>query len=116
MGCSAAFFRVLQPISVDETEIRHVALGMAGGPVAANRARLRTHEFFQGPMGFGTPDDAEVWDRVQRGAQAGSDLWVMLNRGLGREQDLPAGGKRGDVSAETGMRAAYAQWKRLMEA
>ena len=116
LGCSAAFFRVLQPISVDETEIRHVALGMQGGPAAANRARLRIHEFFQGPMGFGTPDDAEVWDRVQHGAQGGSDLWIMLHRGLAHEEDLPTGGRRGDVSAETGMRAAYAQWKRLMEA
>ena len=42
---------------------------MDGGPAAANRARIRLHEFFQGPMGFGSPDDAEVWDRVQHGAQ-----------------------------------------------
>lgn len=116
LGCSAAFFRVLQPLSVEETEVRHVALGMQGGPAPANRARLRIHEFFQGPMGFGSPDDAEVWDRVQHGAQGGSDLWIMLNRGLGAEEALPEGGRRGHVSAETGMRAAYAQWKRLMEA
>ncbi len=116
LGCSAAFFRVLQPVSVDETEVRHVALGMGGGPAAANRARLRVHEFFQGPMGFGSPDDAEVWDRVQHGAQGGSDLWIMLNRGLTGEESLPSGRRRGGVSAETGMRAAYAQWKRLMEA
>jgi hypothetical protein len=48
---------------------------------AGNRARLRLHEHFQGPMGFGTPDDAEGWERVQRGARAGDDLWIMLNRG-----------------------------------
>ncbi len=116
LGCSAAFFRVLQPISVNETEVRHVALGMEGGPPAANRARLRIHEFFQGPMGFGSPDDAEVWDRVQHGAQGGSDLWLMLNRGLSHEEVLPDGHRRSDVSAETGMRAAYGQWKRQMEA
>jgi phenylpropionate dioxygenase-like ring-hydroxylating dioxygenase large terminal subunit len=116
LGCSAAFFRVLQPVSVDETEVRHIALGMEGGPEAANRARLRLHEFFQGPMGFGSPDDAEVWDRVQHGAQGGRDLWILLNRGLSHEERLPDGHRRSDVSAETGMRAAYAQWKRLMEA
>ena len=115
LACSMAFFRVLQPISVEETEIRHIAIGMQGAPDAANRARLRIHEFLQGPMGFGSPDDAEVWDRVQHGAQGGSDLWVLLNRGLKSEtQDL--GTRRGDVSAETGMRAAYRQWKRMMEA
>jgi phenylpropionate dioxygenase-like ring-hydroxylating dioxygenase large terminal subunit len=114
LGCSAAFFRVLQPVSVSETQVRHVALGMQGGPKAANRARMRIHEFFQGPMGFGSPDDAEVWDRVQRGAQGGPDLWVMLNRGMASEEVVD-GYRRGEVSAETGMRAAYRQWKAMME-
>lgn len=117
VACSMAFFRVLQPISVNETEIRHIAIGMLGGPPEANRARLRMHEFFQGPMGFGSPDDAEVWDRVQHGVDgSAADEWIMLNRGLPQEQALPGGGRRGDVSAETGMRAAYGQWQRLMEA
>ncbi|MGX9425353.1 MULTISPECIES: aromatic ring-hydroxylating oxygenase subunit alpha [Bradyrhizobium] len=114
VACSMAFFRVLQPISVEETEIRHIAIGMKGGPAAGNRARMRLHEFFQGPMGFGSPDDAEVWDRVQHGAQGDHDLWVMLNRGLATESATAEGHRRSDVSAETGMRAAYAQWARMM--
>jgi phenylpropionate dioxygenase-like ring-hydroxylating dioxygenase large terminal subunit len=110
IACSMSFLRVLRPLAVDETEITHIALRMAGGPEAANRERLRLHEHFQGPMGFGTPDDAEGWERVQRGAAAGENLWVMLNRG---RDDLgtPTGS---DVSAETGMRAAYRMWKRMM--
>jgi phenylpropionate dioxygenase-like ring-hydroxylating dioxygenase large terminal subunit len=103
VACSMAFFRVLRPVAVDETEITHMALTMNGGPVAANRARLRLHEHFQGPMGFGTPDDAEGWERVQRGAAAGENLWILLNRG-----------KDNDVSAETGMRAAYQMWRKMM--
>ena len=114
LACSMAFFRVLQPVSVNETEIRHIAIGMDGGPAAANRARIRLHEFFQGPMGFGSPDDAEVWDRVQHGAQGGDEMWIMLNRGFPKEESLPDGRHRSDVSAETGMRAAYDQWKRMM--
>lgn len=82
---------------------------MDGGPEEANRARLRLHEHFQGPMGFGSPDDAEAWERVQRGAQAGPDLWIMLNRGIDD-------GDKGDVAAETGMRAAYQMWQQMMEA
>jgi phenylpropionate dioxygenase-like ring-hydroxylating dioxygenase large terminal subunit len=103
VACSMAFFRVLRPISVDETEITHIALGMDGGPEVANRARMRLHEHFQGPMGFGSPDDAEGWERVQRGAASGENLWILLNRA-----------KLNDVSAETGMRAAYQMWKRMM--
>ena len=112
LACSMAFFRVLRPLSVDETEIRHIAIGMDGGPAAANRARLRLHEHFQGPMGFGTPDDAEAWERVQRGSQAGEDaVWIMLNRGEDKTES-----NAGDVTAETGMRAAYQMWKRMMTA
>ena len=112
LSCSMAFFRVLRPLAVDETEVRHIAIGMEGGPPAANRMRLRLHEHFQGPMGFGTTDDAEAWERVQRGAQAGEDkAWIMLNRG---EDKTPS--NAGDVTAETGMRAAYQMWKRMMTA
>ncbi|CAO3429064.1 aromatic ring-hydroxylating oxygenase subunit alpha [Azospirillum endophyticum] len=113
IACSMAFFRVLRPVSVNETEIHHAVITMDGGPAAANRARLRLHEHFQGPMGFGTPDDSEAWERVQKGAQAGTDLWILLNRGLPGER-ITEDGRAGDVSAETGMRAAYRQWKRLM--
>lgn len=117
VACSMAFFRVLRPVAVDETEITHVAIGMDGGPKSANRMRLRLHEHFQGPMGFGTPDDAEGWERVQRGARAGSDQWIMLNRGTDApEGQAEAGHEAGDVSAETGMRAAYQMWKRMMTA
>jgi len=115
IACSMAFFRVLQPITVDQTEIHHVVLTMDGGPEEANRTRLRMHEHFQGPMGFGTPDDSEAWERVQKGAGAGKDLWILLNRGLPKEVETEDG-RRSDVSAETGMRAAYQQWKKLMTA
>ncbi|MNJ13400.1 Rieske 2Fe-2S domain-containing protein [Pseudomonas alkylphenolica] len=115
IACSMAFFRVLQPISVNETEIHHSVITMDGGPAVANRYRLRLHEHFQGPMGFGTPDDSEAWERVQKGANAGEDLWIMLNRGLAGEK-ASEDGLVSDVSAETGMRAAYQQWKKMMSA
>jgi phenylpropionate dioxygenase-like ring-hydroxylating dioxygenase large terminal subunit len=117
VSLSISFFRVLRPISVDETVIEHVALGADGpaeivGPV--NRDRLRVHEHFQGPFGFGTPDDAEGWDRVQRGAQGAPDMPIMVNRGLGRESRSPEGWPTSHVTDETGMRTAYAKWKQMM--
>ncbi|WP_172329812.1 Rieske 2Fe-2S domain-containing protein [Mangrovicoccus sp. HB161399] len=112
---SLSFFRVLRPVTVEETEIRHIALGMEGGPAAANRMRLRLHEHFQGPMGFGSPDDAEVWERVQRGTKGGETLPILVNRGM-VDETAGTDGPRGHISAETGMRAAYAMWKRMMSA
>jgi phenylpropionate dioxygenase-like ring-hydroxylating dioxygenase large terminal subunit len=117
VSMSISFLRVLRPISVGETWIEHVALGADGpeevvGPV--NRARLRAHENFQGPFGFGTPDDAEGWDRVQRGSVGGPELPIMVNRGLGRETVSDDGWPTSHVTDETGMRGAYAKWKEMM--
>jgi len=114
VAMSMSFFRVLRPVSVDETEIRHVALGMDGGPEIANRERMRIHEHFQGPFGFGSPDDAEAWERVQSGARAGRDVPILVNRGLNREWQDQNGDKVSHSTDETGMRGAYAMWKRMM--
>ena len=114
VACSMAFFRVLTPVSVDKTEIRHIAIGMDGGPEIANRMRMRLHEHFQGPMGFGSPDDAEVWERIQRGVDGGPELPILVNRGL--EHGVPGeAGIKGHVTDEVGMRAAYSMWKRMMQ-
>lgn len=115
IAMSSAFFRVLIPISVDETEIWHMALGMDGGPECVNRERLRIHEHFQGPFGFGSPDDSEGWDRVQIGAGGNPAMPIMINRGLNREyrtekEQWPTS----HVTDETGMREAYYMWKKMM--
>ncbi|MDW6064430.1 aromatic ring-hydroxylating dioxygenase subunit alpha [Streptomyces sp. FXJ1.4098] len=114
VAMSMSFFRVLRPISVAETEIRHVALGLNGGPEIVNRERLRIHEHFQGPFGFGSPDDAEAWNRVQRGVAGGADMPILVNRGLGREKPNDLGQATSHATDETGMREAYAMWKAMM--
>ncbi|MEV2211361.1 aromatic ring-hydroxylating dioxygenase subunit alpha [Streptomyces sp. NPDC050997] len=114
VAMSMAFFRVLRPISVTETEIRHVALGLDGAPEIVNRERLRIHEHFQGPFGFGSPDDAEAWNRVQRGVAGGVDMPILVNRGLTREKPDDLGQPTSHATDETGMRQAYDMWKRMM--
>ena len=117
VSMSGSFLRVLRPVSVDETWIEHIALGPDGPPEIVdpvNRERLRIHEHFQGPFGFGTPDDAEGWDRVQRGAQGAPEMPIMVNRGLAREEPSPEGWPTSHVTDETGMREAYDAWKAMM--
>ncbi len=114
VSCSMAFFRVLTPVAVDSTEIHHVAIGGEGAPEAFNEKRMRLHEHFQGPMGFGTPDDGEAWERVQKGANAGPDGWIMVNRGMSRLTTSGDGNVKGAVCSETGMRAAYRQYRKVM--
>ncbi|MET7736745.1 aromatic ring-hydroxylating dioxygenase subunit alpha [Streptomyces sp. NPDC005402] len=114
VAMSMSFFRVLRPVSVTETEIRHVALGLDGGPEIVNRERLRIQEHFQGPFGFGSPDDSEAWDRVQRGVTGGPSTPILVNRGLAREKPNDLGQPTSHTTDETGMRQAYAMWKRMM--
>ncbi|MFT4025649.1 MAG: aromatic ring-hydroxylating dioxygenase subunit alpha [Novosphingobium sp.] len=114
VACSMAFFRVLRPISAEETEIHHIAIGGKGAPRSFNRLRMRLHEHFQGPMGFGTPDDAEAWVRVQNGARAGRDEWILVNRGAASQQRTAEDHIIGSVCSEVGMRAAYRQYLAAM--
>lgn len=113
LALSMGFIRLLNPLAVDSTYNAHMVLGYRDAPAPANRERLRIHEHFQGPFGFGTPDDAEVWERVQRGASGDKVLPVMLHRGLNRER-ATEWGPTSHITDETGMRAAYARWKELM--
>ena len=116
VSCSMAFFRVLRPVSVGVTEIQHVAIGGEGAPAPFNRKRMRLHEHFQGPMGFGTPDDGEAWERVQKGSMAGKDGWILVNRGMENLHTSPDGNVAGAVCSETGMRGAYQKYKQMMAA
>ncbi len=113
-ACSMAFFRILAPISVHETEIHHIAIGGEGAPEAFNRTRMRLHEHFQGPMGFGTPDDSEAWERVQKGSQSGNNQWIMVNRGQVMAKENELGNSYSTVCSEVGMKAAYRQWEKMM--
>ncbi|MDN5744677.1 MAG: aromatic ring-hydroxylating dioxygenase subunit alpha [Nocardioidaceae bacterium] len=113
VSMSISFLRVLVPIAVDETEIWHISLGMEEGPECINRERLRIHEHFQGPFGFGSPDDSEGWERVQMGAVGQPNMPILLNRGLERETEGD-GYRTSHVTDETGMRGAYRMWKKLM--
>lgn len=116
VSCSMAFFRVLRPVSATQTEIQHVALGGEGAPIPFNQKRMRLHEHFQGPMGFGTPDDGEAWERVQKGSMAGKDGWILVNRGMENLHTTADGNLAGAVCSETGMRGAYQKYKEMMSA
>ena len=77
-----------------------MAIGMDGGPENINRERLRIHEHFQGPFGFGSPDDAEGWDRVQIGAGAVRPLQRLVRQAVNRLYVLSGGQLRHHAAVE----------------
>lgn len=106
--------RVMIPISACETEIHMYPIFLEEVHPEFNTARLRTHEDFYGPASFGSPDDADIFERVQQGLQAGDNPWIAVGRGLDREC-VEAGDVRvGHISDEATQRAQFTEWRRLM--
>ena len=108
--------RVIKPAGVARTYVDVLATTMVGVPERMNQLRLRTHEAFFGPAGFGAPDDIEMFSRVQAGLAATQIDPLLLTRGLGREVHLEGDIIVGERSDETTQRAQYRQWARLMSA
>lgn len=107
--------RVIQPVSVSETIVSMLPTILEGAPDAMNVARLRAHERFFGPAGFGTPDDVEMFVNCENGMRARAVEWVRLDRGLHRERS-EAGVETGHSTDETPQRSAYRRWRSIMQA
>jgi fatty-acyl-CoA synthase len=106
---------VLQPTSVDET-VQHVtALQFKGAP-DLNRRMLQQAMGSVGPAGFLLADDAEMYERNQRGVQACDPEWLVLKRGLHRERRDDEGVLVGDATDETTQRGIWRHYRAMMEA
>jgi benzoate/toluate 1,2-dioxygenase subunit alpha len=106
--------RVVQPVSVAETEVMMYPYLLADAPEALNLKRMAEHEGFYPPTGFGTPDDYEVFSAVTEGLQAMATPWLLLNRGAHDCQDLGDGVRRGTPTDEIHQRAMYDEYARLL--
>ena len=106
--------RVMQPLSVSETIVTMLPTLLDGVPDAMNEARLRAHERFFGPAGFGTPDDVEMFVNCENGVRGRAVEWVRQDRGLHREA-ADAGQRVAHSSDETPQRSAYRQWRAVMQ-
>lgn len=102
--------RVIQPVHPSETIVTMLPTLLEGAPRAMNAARLRSHERFFGPAGFGTPDDVEMFVNCENGVRGRAVEWVRLDRGLHR-QHTAEGITSGHSTDETPQRSAYRQWR-----
>ncbi|HEX4978886.1 MAG TPA: Rieske 2Fe-2S domain-containing protein [Acidimicrobiales bacterium] len=102
--------RVIRPIAPDRTEVTLYPALLEGVPDEINDARLRSHEWFYGPAGFGQPDDGELFERNQIGLMADVDPWLFLARGLSTERHNPDGTIVGNITDETTQRGQMRQW------
>ncbi|WP_428912571.1 aromatic ring-hydroxylating oxygenase subunit alpha [Niallia sp. Krafla_26] len=119
LGILGSQVRVTFPVSVDKTNVQLYPIMLKGASKEENAARLRKHEGFYGPAGFGTVDDLEVaFDRVVEGLKAKSGdedgEWLEISRGLSREVVDEDGIITATSSDEISSRAFYKEWKQLM--
>jgi phenylpropionate dioxygenase-like ring-hydroxylating dioxygenase large terminal subunit len=107
---------VYEPMGVDRTRVHTYVALLRDGPPEVNTLRMRFAEDF---VNLGNRDDAEVFERIQDGLTHGYESeWVDVSRGWRTTRELVEadGSVTGNVSDETGIRAAYDEWLRLMAA
>ena len=107
--------RVVDPISVNRTQVLFQVYALDGVTEEMNHHRYRAHERFFGPAGFGTPDDVEIFVASETGMRASGSEWSLTSRGQHREQHID-GEIVSDINDETPMRSLYREWKRLIQA
>ncbi len=106
--------RRLEPVSATKSHLyQHPAL-LDGAPESINRQRLIRHETAYGPAGFVMADDLEVFGRAQRAVDQTPDDWMLLTRGISREEHCANGALRGHVTDETAMRGMWREYLKLM--
>ena len=106
--------RVVRPIGPAETEVYLYPTLLKGVEPEMNGWRLRGHENFFGPAGFGAPDDIEMFERMQVGLRNELDPWLVLSRGMSRERHEADGTRVGHVTDEVTQRGIWREWKRVM--
>lgn len=108
--------QVIEPLSVDKTQLTWYATTVDTLPEEVNTLRMRTQEDFPA---FGEPDDVANFAECQRGLSVPEVEWVMFNRGFGvpdRQTVDERGVVTGPVTDELPMRGYFQEWKRLLSA
>lgn len=107
-------FRVIQPVSPNETIIYYYPTMLKGAPVEMNQRRLAETYLIHGPAGRVAPDDFEAYERNQVGFQARVNEWLVLRRGLHREHRESASMVAGHETDETTQRGIWRHYRDVM--
>lgn len=106
--------RVLRPLSPGRTEVTIYPFEVVGAPEEHNQGWLRSQERFYGPAGYGMPDDVEMFALNQQGLEASAVDWLILERGIDREEVSPGGDIICPPGGESPLRALWGAWLEAM--
>jgi phenylpropionate dioxygenase-like ring-hydroxylating dioxygenase large terminal subunit len=107
--------RIIRPMAVNLTETSFFPTVVRGASEEATVARLRGHTELYGPMGKVSADDAEMFERVQRGIEHTGNEWLLFLRGAHTHRSDEAGRPVGiDGTDELGQREFYRRYAEMM--
>ncbi len=111
-------YRMIQPVSVNRTHLYYYPTALKGAPDDVNFARLRSLQSGFGPAGFISPDDMDMFTRIQLGTRAKVYDWSVLNRGRHSEamelDDFGRPALTTQYTAEVGQRGVWRHYKHVM--
>ena len=104
---------VVEPIAVDRTRLSAHLVLAPDAPAEIDLLRLRVDEDF---ISFGTPDDLDMFERVQQGLAIPEMEWIDVSRGLRDGPDVPAadGVVTGPITSEAPQRGYLARYRDLL--
>ena len=108
--------RVINPVSVDRTEVTIFPVRLVGAPAAMNFGNIRLLNVTHSAASFVQTDDLEAFVRVQNGLRSRGGDWVDISRGLGEEEpDRETNATRELATHEMVVRAQYRAWLDYMQ-
>ena len=105
--------RVIYPVAPDYTEVASHTIWLAGVPESFNAQRIYDANVAH-CFGLANPSDLEIFHGNQTGLLARHMEWLVLSRGMGKEERGANGENVGIYADETPQRAFYRQWAMLM--
>lgn len=113
--------RVVYPQRPGHTRVEGLAFLPCDATDAQRTRLLQLYERFYGPMGFGTPDDVEVFRACMAGYGADAAPWNDFSRGYHREVSALPGQPDapivacGNITDETFIRGFYRWWAAALD-
>jgi phenylpropionate dioxygenase-like ring-hydroxylating dioxygenase large terminal subunit len=106
---------VVEPLAVNRTQLSMFLVLAPDAAPEIDLLRLRVDEDF---VSFGTPDDLDMFERVQRGLAIPEMEWIDTSRGLGDARDvhLDDGTSIVPITSEAPQRGYLAHYASMMSA
>ncbi|WP_017523475.1 aromatic ring-hydroxylating dioxygenase subunit alpha [Pusillimonas noertemannii] len=107
-------FRVIRPISVDQTMVEIQTFRLKGAPEAIFKRGLMYANLINSPSSNVMPDDIELYGRCQQGNQTRGGDWVSQHRYAGTDKPIEGGMTSINGTSELPMRNQFQAWKQYM--